>query len=197
MWWLIPIGIGVGKLVYDYFSNQEIEARKRWENKRKEVRRTVEEHQHNIEIHIQEVKSSYDFKLLTDIHYSSFIVANSAYKLLDDARTSLNAIGKIILKTKSEKNELLAKIKQVKTKEEKKELIENLKLINELRTDLFNDKDKVKLQRDEFYNEVKRLNQQTNELKIFIKERCGRKGTDWFNRLEERIRIKRIPEREF
>jgi len=208
MWWLIPVGIGIGKLVYDYFSGQEIEARQRWESKSREVKKTVEEHRRNIEVniqevkktveehrsnievHIQEVRDSYNYKLLTDIHFSSFIVADSAYQLLDDARSSLDSMVKIIMKTKNEKNELLIKLKELKTKKEKIPVLENLKLLNEMRQSLFDDKDKVKQQRDDLYNEVKRLNQQTNELKTFIRDRCGTKGIEWYDRLEERRRKK-------
>lgn len=192
MWWLIPIGIGIGKLVYDYFSWQEIEARQRWESKSREVKKTVEEHRRNIEVHIQEVRDSYNFKLLTDIHFSSFIVADSAYQLLDDARSSLDSLGRIIIKTKNEKKELLIKLKELKTRKEKNQVLENLKLLNEMRQSLFDDKDKVKQQRDDLYNEVKRLNQQTNELKTFIRDRCGSKGIEWYERLEERRRIKKL-----
>jgi uncharacterized membrane-anchored protein YhcB (DUF1043 family) len=194
MWWLVPVGIGIGKLVYDYFSEQEIEARQRWESKSRDIKKTVEEHRRNIEVHIQEVRDSYNFKLLRDIHFSSFIVADSAYQLLDDARSSLDSMRRIIIKTKNEKNELLIKLKELKTKKEKIPVLENLKLLNEMRQSLFDDINKVKLQRDDLYNEVKRLNQQTNELKTFIRDRCGKEGIEWYKRLEERTRRKKIAE---
>lgn len=194
MWWLIPAGVIAGKMLYDYITNNEREARERWERKRRKVQKTVEEHRENIEAHIHEARDSYNFKLLTDIHFSSFVVADSAYNLLDDARISLNAIGNILLKTKKDKEQFSAQLNETRNKGERNSIIENIKVLNDFRRSVFDDKDKVKAERDNLLSEVKRLNQQTNELKIFIRERCGKKGIDWYDRLEERRKQKKLSE---
>lgn len=67
-------------------------------------------------------------------------------------------------------------------------------MVNELRKSVFDDKDKVKAQQASFLQEVQKLNNQTRELKECIRNRCGFKGVDWFNRLEERKKSRRSSE---
>ncbi len=196
MWWLIPVGIGVGlKLLYDAVSEEEYEARKRWENKREEVERSIEEHQANIKAHIQQAKNSYDFHFLIDLHYSSSQVANSAYQLLDDARSSFSGMSKMLKKSKEQREALQHDLEEAKKNKDRKkihETIEQLKMINNLRKSVFDDRDKVKEQKDKFLAEVQRLNNQTRKLKEFIRDRCGDGGREWYKRLEARKRAKRI-----
>lgn len=195
MWWLIPIGVGIaGKLVYDYLSSEERYARERWERKRVQVHRSVEEHRRQIEEHIADAQQSYDFHFLTSMHYSSLIVADVAYKLLQDAQTSLTALGKLILAAKERRDNLDKEIAGTKDRTNKLALRDELKEVIELKKGLHKDKDKVKAQKDDLKSEVKRLNGQTSELKGFIRDRCGRKGSEWYDRLEERKKQRRIAE---
>ncbi|MGB2221778.1 hypothetical protein [Neptunomonas sp.] len=200
MLWMIPVGIGVGvgiKLLYDAVTEEEKEARVRWEEKREQVEKSIEEHQRNIDNHIQEASSSYDFHFLVDLHYSSMKVADVAYKLLDDARLSLNGMNRMLREAKKQKLALESELiiaKKEKNREAKSNIIEQLKVVNEIRRSLFDDRDKVSEQKDTFLSEVKRLNNQTRDLKIHVKDRCGSKGLDWFNRGEERKRSRRLME---
>lgn len=191
MWWLIPIGVvGVGlKLLYDSVSDDEFEARERWENKRIEVEKTIEEHQENIDIHLQQSQSSYDFYFLNELHYSSVKVSNVAYQLLDDSRTSFRGINKILKEAKERKKLLQSKLdkyKKEKNYNKIDEIKKELKMVNDLRRNVFDDRDKLELQKDSFLQEVQRLNHQTRELKELIRDRCGSKGEDWYFRLEDR-----------
>jgi len=190
MWWLIPIGIGVGlKLLYDEVSEEEYKARERWEDKRVEVEKTIEEHQNNIDIHLKEAHESYNFHFLIDLHYSSVKVSNSAYQLLDDSRSSFNGINKMLKKAKEQKNILQESLNECKIKknyQKIKEIKQEIRMVNELRKSVFDDKDKLKSQKESFFNEVKRLNNQTRKLKELIRDRCGNKGEDWYFRLESR-----------
>ncbi len=190
MWWLIPIGIGVGlKLLYDSVSDDECEARERWENKRVEIEKTIEEHQHNIDIHLKESKESYNFRLLVDLHYSSVKISNSAYQLLEDSRISFNGMSKMLKKAKEQKITLQKKLEECKAEKNRTQIIDikkELKMVNELRKNIFDDRDKLDLQKKAFLDETKRLNNQTRKLKELIRDRCGEKGSDWYLRLEER-----------
>ncbi len=199
MWWIIPVvGVGAGlKLLYDVVSEEEREARTRWENKREEVERSLEEHQRNIESHIQQAQNSYDFHFLVDLHYSSSQVANAAYHLLNDAKSSFSGMSKMLKKSKEQRSFLQTELEEAERNQSRKaiyETIEQLKMVNELRKSVFNDRDKVKEQKVNFLAEVQRLNRQTKKLKEFIRDRCGDGGREWYNRLEARRRIKRLSE---
>ncbi len=195
MWWFIPIGIGVGlKLIYDAVSSEEYEARERWEEKRENLERTIKEHQENIEKHIQEAQNSYDFHFLVDLHYSSSQVANSAYKLLNDARSSFSGMSKMLQKSKEQRTILQKELKKAESCHNKKkiyEIIEELKMINDLRKNIFDDREKIKKQKEQFLAEVKRLNNQTRKLKEFIRDRCEDGGREWYDRLEARTKARK------
>lgn len=190
-WYALPIlAVGaIGAWLFNSVSESEKQAEMSWQKKRIEVEKTLVEHQKNIEKHISQARDSYDFHFLVDMHYSSVKVADSAYKLLSDARESLNGLGKMIVNTKQRKLELekeLENAKKDKNKNEIHRIVEELKMINELRRELFFQKEILISQKNSFYNEVKRLNNQTSNLKHFIRQRCGGRGIQWYNKLEAR-----------
>lgn len=98
MFWVIaPILVfGVVAAIMSSTSEGERTARRNWESKREEVKKTVEEHRKNIETHLKQAQQSYDFQFLTDLHFSSHRIADCAYKLLNDARDSFGATIRIL-----------------------------------------------------------------------------------------------------
>ncbi|WP_020585826.1 hypothetical protein [Desulfobacter curvatus] len=196
-WWKIALGVGaalggaavVSKIIYDVVEEDEREARENWERKRKEVSRSVEEHRENIEQHIAEAQSSYDYHFLVDLHYSSVKVADQAYSLLQDARSSLVGLGKMLKKAKEEIARLQKELNVAKEQKDRgkfSEFLEQIKIVKSMRKDLFNDRDKVQTQRDSFLADVRQLNSRTRSLKEAIRDRCGDRGKDWYCRLEMR-----------
>ncbi len=194
MWWLLPIagaGLAVAAIL-NAVSDSEREARQNWEDLRDEVERTVEEHRLNIEEHLAEIEESYEFHVLVDLHYSSFRVADQAYSLLRDAKTSLNAIKRMLDKSRKRKKELKSELDRLgKGNGERKEVLAEIRVINDFRQDLFNDLDEVRDQKQDLADEVQLFNERTRELKYAIRDRCGWRGEEWYERLEERIRRKR------
>ena len=188
----------IGISIYNAASDEEKESRNRWKEKRKEVELTIEEHQKRIDKHIAEAQGSYDYNLLINLHYSSMMCANRAYKLLDDARDSLSGINKMLRKSKAEKKKIQKEIdcaSRERNWDLKKELIDKIKMVNELRQGLFDEREKIVQQKENFLYEVRMLNNQTRKLKEYIRDRCGEKGRDWYNRLEERKRQHKLAER--
>lgn len=193
MWWLVPIAVaGVAGAIYAYFDGEARDARTRWEKQRDRVVRTVEEHRQNIEQNLSRAQASYDFKVLTDLHFSSARVADSAYGLLRDANASLDVMGRMLKDAKSKRDELRLQLDTAKGREHRRALLEEIKLLNELRANVFPDKDSIKGQRDALLTEVQRLNAQTRRLKEAIRDRCGSRGRDWYVRLEARTQARRV-----
>lgn len=178
--------VGAGIWIYNELQEQSATERERWRSKREEVERSIEWHEEQIENHLDEARNSYDFKVLIDMHYSCVKVADQAYSLLKDARTSLDKIGEAIVKTKEQREILFSRKKTSSDSAEKSEIQEEINSIQELRAKLFDDKDEIQKQRDAFQARVKELNSKTHTLKINIKERTGTRGVEWYERLEER-----------
>lgn len=195
MIWVLPVlaAVGVGAWIYNAVTEEEQQAQRDWQKKRNSVEKSVLKRRKEIEHHIRQAQSSYNFHYLVEMHYSSVQIANAAYKLLDDARISLRAIGTMINNTKQRKLSLerdLAFAKGKKNRAAVVRIIEELKQINASRRALFEEKDKQKAEKDNLYQEVKRLNQQTGELKQHIRYRCGSKGQIWFQNLEQRKKLR-------
>lgn len=191
MIWVLPVlaAVGVGAWIYNSVTEEEQQAQRDWHKKSKSVEKTVSKRRKEIERHIRQAQSSYNFHYLVEIHYSSVQIANAAYKLLDDARISLRSISTMLNNVKQQKLSLerdLAFAKGQKNRAAIIRIIEELKQINAYRRALFEEKDKQKAEKDNLYQEVKRLNQQTGELKQHIRLRCGNKGLTWFLNLEQR-----------
>jgi hypothetical protein len=192
MWWLIPVGIGLAAAaIYSALQEEAYESRYRWEQQYHEVERTIEEHRQNIESHLYEARLICDFYQLIDLHYSSIKVADQAYMLLRDARRSLDAIGQALVNAKKQIAELSEERKKVKGKKERELIQEEIDGLRNLRRSLFPDKDKIKSEREHLQQEVARFNNITHQLKMIIRDRCGQRGEDWYNKLEARIAEKR------
>ncbi len=191
MYWLIPVGIiGIGALLYSALDNSAGQKRKEWESKYRQVQDDVESHRKNIEAHLARARASYDFYLLTNLHYSSMKVADEAYKLLSSSNEALDAIGDTLQKAKEKIAELKA-LRDNASGTKRVEMSQEIDSLYKLRETLFPDKDILKAQRDNFLAEVKRLNNQTRTLKEAIRDRTGSKGKDWYERLSARVAEKR------
>lgn len=189
MWWLvIPVAVGVAAYIIDELSEEAGKERDRWESKREEVEHDLQWHKEYIENHLNEARSDYDFHQLVNMHYSSVKVADEAYTLLKDAKVTLNAIGKAIGTAKKERDELKVKRRDATSKTQRDEITKEIDSLISLRKSLFSQKEEIKLQKTDFYSQVKSLNRQTMELKYLIRDTTGYKGEEWYERLEERRR---------
>jgi len=189
--WLVSLGKEYINATMRFYSRYPSNtARKNWQEKRDQVQRTLEEHQQNIDRHIAQAQSSYDFHFLTDLHFSSVNVANSAHKLLNDAKEHLAGINDLLIGSKEQRATLQATLESARANKDKvliHETIEQLKMLNELRKNVFEEKEKIKQEKDQLFAKLKELNCRTSELKELIKTHCGSKGRDWYNkRLEAR-----------
>ena len=187
-WWAVGalalFGVGTVEILSSV-SKEEREARERWAVKHVEAERTVEEHRKNIEAHIRDAQASYDFHFLTSLHFSSLRVADNAFGLLNDARSSLATIYQILDQITEQKDIQKALLSGAKP-QDKRIIFSEIGSLNEFKSSVLGDLTKVKPQRAHLSAEVKRLNEQTRNLKMAIRDRCGYKGRECYDRLEAR-----------
>ncbi len=187
MWWVIPIAAaGIAAWLSSRFDDDAKRARNRWRRKRREVERSIEEHQAHIRRHLAKARRSYNFRVLTDMHYSSMRVADEAHKLLADANTSIDAMGKILVEAKDKRERLEHELRRRPTRPRRLQIVEELKVISDLRARVFPDKDAVKLERDQLLEKLRKLNARTKGLKGLIRDRCGARGREWYEERERR-----------
>lgn len=182
--------VGAGAWIYNELEEKTATERRRWDSKREEVQRSIEWHEEQISKHLEEARLSYDFKVLVDMHYSCVKVADQAYGLLKDARVTLDKIGEAIVKSREQRELLFLTKKSAKSKTERDVIQQEITSIQVLRKKLFEDKDEIKNQRDEFLARVKDLNNKTHSLKNSIRDRTGIDGMQWYERLELRKKLR-------
>lgn len=180
------IAIGVGLYIMNELDDRAGEQRRRWESKREEITRTIEEHQANVERYFYDRSSIYSFHDLVDKHYSCMQVANEAYSLLNDARIVTNSTYDAINKLKAHRSDLFNKKKSTSDLSEKKKIQEEINMIGGMVKGLYEDLTKNKHEKDELQSKVKEFNAKTRELKLTIRDQTGQKGYDWYTRLEYR-----------
>ncbi|MFG6100516.1 hypothetical protein D0962_37565 [Leptolyngbyaceae cyanobacterium CCMR0082] len=195
MWWLFTLGLfgvlGIADRILKNLKKKAFKERKRWENEHKKVEKEILNYEKKIQDKIRKAQSRANFEQLTQLHFESMKVANHAYRLLKDARTALDAIGEAIKTAGIEKNRLIAEKRATHNAHERTQIEQEISALIDLREKLFPDKDELKAQRNHFNNRVKDFNANTRTLKLTIRDKCGNRGRDWYQRLEARTASRR------
>lgn len=197
MWWLIGLIIAgiysIAQSILDSLRQEVAVERLKWESSYKKVEQEVLSQQRALNYELQKAQDERSFERLRNLHTSSRKIADTTYGVLNDARKTLEAMGRAIV-TAAQQRELLEKRRHstwnpFESSQLEKEIQGLLKLRNEI---LVPDKNTVKADKDRIYQEVVRLNQQTAELRDMIKNRCGIKGARWYADLMDRTERRRL-----
>ena len=195
VWWIVPAtvgALGIANYILNKLKRAASVQRLRWHNEHQQLEQQIIRYEQRIAHQIREAQKGAEYHQLRQLHYESFKTADVAYMLLSDARVSLNAIGIAIRDAGKEKKNLIYQKDNTPGAYKKSKLNQEIISLISLRNHLFPDKDQLKHQRNQFYSQVNRLNSQTHTLKSVIRDRCGSQGREWYQRLEERSRQKRI-----
>ncbi len=195
MWFLIPVAaVAFGlAFLYENVTEEEKRASQSWKEKRNELERTIDDHERKIRNYLRSRTERLNYQEMIDYHYSSVQVANAAYKLMKDSQVALLGLNNLIHKTNSHKNNLQQKIVLAKEENKKQilgEYVKEINIIRALRTQQFEERDVLKQQTIEFSKKLRELNIQTSGIKEKIRISCGQRGRDWYDRLENRKRLR-------
>jgi hypothetical protein len=193
MWPIIVVaGIAIsaiGKAVYEkYFSNKEKKAKKEWQENREKVEKYILQQEIEIQEYNSNKNTEEDFYNLTNIHFTSMKIADQAYRLFDYSKIYLEAMNRNLKLTADRKNKIENLFNTKIEYKKKLKLTEELNELKEIRRALFGDKDTLRKQTDDLKNKLKSFNIRTSTLKFRIRDNCGEKGLDWFERMEQRKR---------
>ncbi len=130
-----------------------------------------------------EVYQSFDpFKLMHPLYRQSIATADKAY----EAKTEIN---KIISTTNNRLQEMNIKMHEMwnsissySSKTEKKMIHQELKQLKAGKQILKQDIENAKNEREAFLDKVLQFNNETHNLKLFIRDNCGHGGRVWYER---------------
>lgn len=179
--------VAVGALI-NAFDDATSNKRRSWERNREAFNREYKYHRNSIKDHLKQAETHAEFYRLVEEHFEAIQVSNVAYANLKDARETLNAMNKALRKTKKVKGELKDKLNEChhKNKKERSQYLEEIRKLNKFRTELFEQRDILMAQKEDYLEKVHDLNHQAHKLKVLIRDNTGSKGRDWYQRLEER-----------
>ena len=187
LWWiLVPLAASAFAEMMNSVSKEDRRARENWARQHKQIEKSISEHRRNVKHNIKVAQRSLDFHFLRDLHYSSFRIADNAYKLMSDARTSKRTMYRILEEARKRIRSLNRKLDNEQSVKANQEISEEISEMKEFRSSILQDLQKVESEEVRFKEEVNRLNMQTMELKQAIRERCGRRGREWYDRLVAR-----------
>lgn len=175
MWYVIGavIGgiIGIAAEILKLLQQAVAVERRRWEDSYVKVHQEIINQQALIEQKLQDGKLILKYQEITNLHSASIKLADATYSLLDDSRKTLDAMGQAIVNTAIQRKTFEKKKRDAFLKFSKRSIQQEIVSLQKLRDEiLIPDKDKVKSQRDILLTEVRKLNQQTAELRDLKKE---------------------------
>lgn len=191
MWWALALVGGAAILGASLYSTTS-DARERWNSKRDDLEKSIYECEKIVNEAISESIEELDYKTLIDIHFSSMRVANEAYRLRNDVRTILNSHKETLTKLKQCRDKIYPLMKDNSiTFEERGKYREEFDSYGMLRQGIFEEFETLKLQHSLFNEKLHKFNMTTHKLKISIRDNCGWRGEEWFERLEARTKARR------
>jgi hypothetical protein len=184
MFWVPIVALTVG-VVSLLASASERAARERLARKYDQADCELRWHNERVRSHLQDKQQNLDFKQKIDAHYASHLAGSAAYSVYRDANTSYKALKRMIHDLKTQKQDLKNSLDGADVKA-KGDALALIRAINVTLTQLFEDFNVVKQQKDNLKQQVYTLNQQTAQLKLQIRDQCGQGGRNWFARLEQK-----------
>ena len=164
---------------------------------RERYNRAVVEYEQNIQLLRRDIAAAKEaarrsifsdgFKTLVGYHRASVQCANKSYKVKQYINNIIKETYDQINKVKRDMDNLYAKTKNkdipYSERQECYNTLSQLKIVKSYMYDRQNEQIK---EREKLLEKVRAFNNETHDLKLFIRDNCGNGGRVWYDRLEER-----------
>ena len=147
-----------------------------------QARADITRRQNEVEAALSRFKST-DFKALTNLHFEAFQTADIAHALYTQTRSSSKSVSSAIEKIDQHLDSLKNGVARGDSR-----YAESRRLALTTRRDLVTDAKTLQGHTASLLKGVQSLNANTHTLKTRIRTECGKRGQEWFNRLEGRKR---------
>lgn len=187
MYWVLGVAAAVG--VVAWLSNEEQNACASYNAaSRRLSEETAQRQQQIAERHANYAKNQ-DFYTHIELHYASHLTASALYEQYSDHKKLVamfydkkQQFGRCIASLKTQlrytvgmqKEQIKVQLQQMR--EQFAQAKQQLTILHELKTELL--------------YELRNLNAATREYKLYIRDHCGQKGHDWYERGLERKRLR-------
>ena len=191
----IVVAGGIAAAIYAGFSADTEHARVSYNRAVVDYTKNTQQLIHDIEIAKQRthvVLYENHFPLLIGYYKSCIHCADNAYRAMQNINYVIKTTYDSINKTKDKMNELYAKAKDTNLPyDERQKYFQELADLKKVKSVLYDTQKAQQVEKEKFLQKVRDFNNQTHDLKLFIRDNTGRGGQLWYERLEARIANKR------
>lgn len=187
MYWVIGAAAVVG--VFAWLNGEEQTACTNYHVTSRKLSTETSQRQQQIAERRANYANNQDFYEHIELHYASHLTADALYKELDNHkkivaifRDKQHLFGKCIGELKQQRDAAKGDQKQ-SIKEQLKQMREQLNDAKDYLIMLAEEKEHKLL-------DIRQINQATREYKLYIRDHCGEKGCDWYNRGLERAHLR-------
>ncbi|WP_201634015.1 hypothetical protein [Psychrobacter immobilis] len=183
MYWVLGVAAAVG--VVAWLSSEEQNACAAYNASSRRLSNETAERQHQISERLANYKKNQDFYTHIELHHASHLTASALYQQYSDHKKLVamfydkkQQFGRHIASLKTQFHHAVGiqkeqiKIQLHQMREQFEQAKQQLKILHELKTELL--------------YELRYLNTATREYKLYIRDNCGQKGQDWYDRGIER-----------
>ena len=182
MYWAIGGAVAVGLVgVYAWLSSEEQSAYNDYCTSSRRVYKQSRQRQQQLRHLRKNNQLAQDYYKHIELHYQAVQTANACYEIYNQHKQILN----MLYKKKKELGICIRNLKEQRnhaTAPDKKVIINNLQIIRQYFQEVKDEIEKVKQEKEKQLQQVRQLNQATREFKLYIKDNCGKKGRDWYQR---------------
>lgn len=187
MYWVLGIAAAVG--VVAWLSNEEQNACASYNLSSRRLSEETAQRQQQIAERRANYEKNQDFYEHIELHHASHLTADALYKELENHkkivaifRAKQQSFGKCIGELKKQRDAATGSQKQA-IREQLQQMREQFNEAKEYLVMLAEEKERKLIQ-------IRQINQSTREYKLYIRDYCGQKGRDWYERGIERVRLR-------
>lgn len=184
MYWVIG-AVAVGALVW--LSSEEDSARSDYQNAGRHLERETKKRRAELASIRKNRALAADFYRHNELYFASVQTANACYDLYDKQKKLV----KMFAQKKAMFDQQITELKKQRdtaTGQQKQAIREELTKTREYFAQAKEQLAVLAEEKERLLAEVRYLNQETRELKLYMRDNCGKKGRDWYQRGLERQR---------
>lgn len=157
----------------------------RWQRKHSQLRRETAQQRERLQRAMQNSQDYQEYKQYIEMHYASVLTANQAFELYQSAKHVLDSLYQQ-LKNSGEQIQDFKSRRQQQQGTERETTHQLLQQQYEVHKQIKEAIEGYKTQKDQYFVDVRALNEATAQLKQHIRLNTGKAGREWYQRLEQR-----------
>lgn len=181
MIWLIGIaGVAVvGTLAF--LSKSENDARRAYYQSSQDLSNVYESCQRSTKSLVANQRISYDYQANINMHHASVQLGANIHQQFKRQKSLVRMMAAKRTELFKQREMLQAQFK-VSSAEQKMNIKMQLESVREHLNAVHKELDVLKQEKEALYHRLKQINKKTNELKLHIKNHCGKRGAAWYVR---------------